>query len=215
MRAFFARSIIRWSVLGSLLFLVAAGSVAAQPSSGGLKGKVRAMNGTGIGNASITVTRDGADFKSATSTSDGGFQIVGIEPGFYGLRIEAAGYASGSMFSVEVKKNRVRDLGEKLFLKPDQGTQVILKGSVFFKEGTSVTGAKLVIEKINADGSVKELGSTYSSVSGEFVFRRPAEAGRYRVTAKYNGSAASKEINVEGAAVYRLAITLDLSRTEK
>ena len=196
-----------------LIFSTAAISVAAQQS--GLKGKVRTNSGSGISGAAITVTKDGNDVKSTTSASDGGFQITGVEPGCYGLRVEADGYASGSLFSVEVKKNKIRDLGDKLFLRVDQGTQVILRGSVFFKEGTSVTGAKVVLEKVGADGKATDLGSTYSSVSGEFVFRQPANLGKYRLTAKYNGVTGTKEIEVENAAVYRLAITLDLSSKDK
>lgn len=196
-----------------LIFAGAAISVAAQQS--GVKGKVRANSGSAIAGAAITITRDGNDLKSTKTGSDGGFQIVGVEPGFYGLRVEADGYASGSLFSVEVKKNKIRDLGDKLFLKVDQGTQVILRGSVFFKEGTSVTGAKVVLEKVGADGKTIDLGSTSSSVSGEFVFRQPAKLGKYRLTAKYNGVTGSKEIEVENAAIYRLAITLDLSSKDK
>lgn len=200
----------------AILFLTLLGGAAnAQPTAGGLKGKVRATNGSAISKATVTISKDGVDVKSAASTSDGSFQVNGLEPGFYGLKVEAAGYATGSLFSVEVKKNKVRDLGDKLFLKTDQGTQMILRGSVFFKEGTSVTGAKIELERIGADGSVKEVGDTYSSVSGEFIFRQPGEAAKYRVTAKYKGTSNSKEITVEGAAVYRLAITLDLSSSNK
>lgn len=199
-----------WAVATLLVF----GSVAmAQPT--GLKGKVRANSGKGIGNASVTVTRGSEDVKSARSASDGSFEITGIEPGSYGLRVDADGYASGSLFAVEVKKGKVRDLGDKLFLRVDQGTLVILRGSVFFKEGTSVTGAKIELERVNADGTVKEVGSTTSSVSGEFVFRQPPGAAKYRVTAKYNGVTGTKEIAVDNPAVYRLAISLELSSRDK
>ncbi len=195
-----------------MITAIAAFSAAAQT---GIKGKVRSISGNAIANASITLTKDGNDVKSVRSGADGGFKLSGIEPGFYGLTVEAQGFATGSLFSVEVKKNKIRDLGDKLFLRVDQGTQVILRGSVFFKEGTSVTGAKVKLERINADGTVKDVGSTYSSVSGEFIFRQPNGSAKYRVTAKYNGVAGTKEIEVETAAVYRLAITLDLSSKNK
>ncbi len=196
----------------SLFFLVA---ITAAAQSTGIKGKIRANSGGGIANASVTLTKDGDDIKISKSGTDGKFEITGIEPGNYGLRVEANGYATGSLFGVEVKKNKVRDLGDRLFLRIDQGTQVILRGSVFFKEGTSVTGAKVLLEKISPDGSAKEVGSTYSSVSGEFTFRQPDGVAKYRVTAKYNGVTAAKEISVENAAVYRLAIMLDLSSKDK
>lgn len=197
----------------SVLMLSAAIAVAAQP--GGLKGKVKSNSGQGIANASITLTRSGDDVKAVRSASDGAFEIQGIEPGFYGLRVDADGYASGSVFSVEIKKGKTRDLGDKLFLRVDQGTLVILRGSVFFKEGTSVMGAEVGLERVNSDGTTKKIGSFDTSESGEFVFRQPAGPAKYRVTAKYRGVAGTKEITVEQAAVYRLAISLELSNKDK
>lgn len=201
-------------LIGSVT-VVALFSVAVIAQTGGLKGRVRANSGRGISNASVIVTKGTSEIKTARSGADGNFQIEGIEPGFYSLRVEADGFAPGTMFSVEVKKGKVRDLGERLFLKVDEGTQVILRGSVFFKEGTSVTAAKVEVERVNADGTTRNAGSVFSSVSGEFVFRLPGEAGKYRVTAKYKDSSASKEIVVENPAVYRMAISLNLSSKDK
>ncbi len=200
-------------VSGIMLTVLLCAAAFAQP--GGLKGRVRTNSGQPIASATVTVTQNGGDVKSAKTASDGTFQLSGIEAGAYGLRVEATGYASGALFNVEVKRNKVRDLGDRLFLTVDQGTQVIIRGSVFFKEGTSVTGAKLELERVGADGSVKSLSTSYSSVSGEFTFRQPGGAAKYRVTAKYNGVAGSKEIEVENAAVYRMAITLDLSSKDR
>lgn len=190
-------------------------AVTAAAQTGGLKGKIRANSGAGIANAWVTVTQGGKDIKAASSLSDGTFRLEGIAPGVYGLRVEAKGYAAGSLMGVEVKKGKVRDLGERLFLRTDEGAQVIIRGSVFFKEGTSITRAKVELEKVNADGSVKRVGTTETSVSGEFTFRQPDDAAKYRITAKYNGSAGSKDITVENAALYRVAITLDLSSRDK
>lgn len=181
----------------------------------GLKGRVRTNSGSGIANANVTVRKDGKDLKSVDSNKGGNFVIEGIEPGSYNLVVDAKGYSSGVLYNVEVKKNRVRDLGDRLILNVDQGSQVILRGSVFFREGTSVTGAKVEIEKIGADGSAKRIGSTFTSVSGEFTLRQPEASAKFRVTATYKGVSGTKEIQVDNAAVYRLAITLDLSRTDK
>jgi hypothetical protein len=103
-----------------------------------------------------------------------------------------------------------------LILAVDQGTVVIIKGSVFFKEGTSMTAAKIEFERINDDGSTKNLGSTYSNYSGEFSFRPPAGVTKVRVTARYKGVEASKDITeIVNAGIYRTAITLDISRSDK
>lgn len=199
------------------LFLILAGLSAAAfaQQQTGFKGKVRKSNGTGIAKATVTAVRDKQDIKSAVSASDGTFQITGLTPGTYVLRVEADGYATGTTFPVDVKQNKVRDLGDRLFLNVDQGTQVILRGSVFFKEGTSVTGAKVELERVNADGSVKRLGSTETSVTGEFTFRQPDGAAKYRVRAGYKGAAAVKEIEVSNAAVYQIALSLEMSRDDR
>jgi hypothetical protein len=96
-----------------------------------------------------------------------------------------------------------------LILTPDQGNQIFLKGSVFDKQGFSVPGAKIQIERVNSDGGTKSLGDTYTSVSGEFTFR-PTSAAKLRVTATYKGISATKDIDVAEPAIYRLAITIDL-----
>jgi hypothetical protein len=44
--------------------------------------------------------------------------------------------------------------------------------------------------------------------TGEFVFRLPPEAAKYRVTLKADGTEpASKDVEVESAVVYRIALT--------
>jgi hypothetical protein len=97
-----------------------------------------------------------------------------------------------------------------LILAVDQGTLVIIKGSVFNQDGRSVTGAEVTIEKINSDGSTRKMGSVYTNVSGEFTFRQPEGTAKFRLTAKLKDAESSKEIDVESAAIYRLAITLDM-----
>lgn len=211
-RSFFAsRVLFSLSLLGVLLL----GAASAADAQTGLKGRVRTNSGKGIANATVSVSRDGKVVKSSRSTSNGGFEITGIEPGVYGLRVEADGYAAGSMSNIEVKRNKVRDLGDRLFLNADEGTQVIIRGSVFFKEGTSVGGAVVELARVNSDGTVKSIAKYTTSVSGEFAFRRPDEPATYRITAKYGGVSGSKDITVENAALYRLAISLDLSRNDR
>ncbi len=193
------------------LFLLAP-SVFAQ--SGGLKGKVRDQRGGGIANAQVEARQDGKVVKSANSNSKGEFQIAGLKQGVYNVTFDADGYSTGVLYGVEVK-NGTRDLGGRLILSVDQGSQVIVRGSVFYKEGTSVTGAKVDLELVNADGTTKKLASAYTTISGDFTFRRPKATAKLRVTARFKGATGSKDIDVDNAAIYRTAITLDISRQEK
>lgn len=183
---------------------------------GGVKGKVRNNKGGGIAGATVTARLSGRDIKTVRSDSKGSFTMQGLDEGTYNIVFDADGYATGVKFGVQIKDGNVRDLGDRLILSVDQGTQTIIRGSVFFREGTSVTAAKVEIERVNDDGSTKSLGSTYTSSSGEFTFRPPAGATKVRVTAKYKGVSGSKEISeIVNSGIYRTAITLDISRTEK
>jgi hypothetical protein len=185
-------------------------------AQGGIKGKVRNNKGNGIGGATISARLNGKDVKSVTADSKGNFQMEGLKAGSYNITFDADGYSMGVKYGVEIKNGSVRDLGDRLILGVDQGTQIIIKGSVFFKEGTSLTAAKVELERVNADGSTKSLGSTYSNYSGEFSFRPPSGVTKVRVTARYKGVEASKEIaDIGGAGIYRTAITLDISRSDK
>jgi hypothetical protein len=182
--------------------------------SGGVKGKVRGPNGKGIPNASIAVFQDGKEIKNATANSKGEFTISGLSSGKYNISFDADGYSSGTLHGVEVDKG-VRDLGDRLILSLDRGNFVFVQGGVFFKEGSSVTGAKIELEQIRPDGSTKSIASTYSNSWGEFSFRRPPGAGKFRVTAKMKDATASKDVDIEEAAIYRVAITLPMSRENR
>jgi hypothetical protein len=201
--------------LPAALLLLVFAVVSAAAQTGGFKGKVRTNRGEGISGATITARKSGKDVKTVRSDAKGNFVIDGLEAGNYNIVFDAGGFASGVLYNVEAKNKGLRDLGERLMLSPDQGTQVIIKGSVFYREGTSVTGAKVEIEKMNADGTFKSIGSAFTNISGEFTFRQPEANAKFRITAKFKGASGSKEVEVSNAAIYRLAITLDIPRTEK
>jgi hypothetical protein len=193
----------------SSLFLILTASLAFAQSTGGIKGKVRDTKGKSISGVTITVRQKGEDLKSVKSDSKGEFVMEGLKTGMYNVVFERDGYGTGVLYNVEVRKNKTGDLGNRLVMRVDQGTLVIINGSVFNQFGGSIYGAKVEIERISG-GSPKNVGSSYTGESGEFIFRFPEKADRFRITATAKGISASKEIEVNGAAVYRLALTLEL-----
>lgn len=197
-------------VLFASIFLFFGFSAAAQ--TGGLKGKVRTSKGDGIANITVTARQNEKDIKSAKTDGKGGFVLQGLKAGVYNLVFDGKGYSSGVLYNVEVKEKKVRDLPDRLVLTVDQGTLVIVRGSVFNQDGKSITAAEVTMEKVNADGSTTKVGSAYTNVSGEFVFRQPEGAAKYRLTAKLKDDRSSKEIEVDSAAIYRLAITLNITK---
>ena len=187
-------------------------AVSASAQTGGVKGKVRAMNGGAIANATITARQNGEDKRSTHSDSKGNFELSGLEPGVYSFVFDAPGYASGLKSSIAVRNGKTTDLGDNLRLMVDRGSLVIVQGAVFYKSGTSVTGAKVEVEEINADGTTRKLANVFTNYQGEFSYRRPPGAARLRFTAKYHDTTAAKELDVDNAEIYRLAISLPVDR---
>jgi hypothetical protein len=194
-------------------------ALAFAQDTGGAKGKVRTTRNVAIDGVKVTARRDGKDVKTATTDKNGAFEMSGLEPGDYNFVFDKEGFNSGVFYNVEIKKNKIRDLGSRLVLRPDEGTQVIIRGIVFDKNGRSVRGANIEIQKKQADGTYLTVKTTTSSygveplATGEFVFRFPEQGStEFRVVATAQGTTATKEISVHSAAVYRLALTLNLEQ---
>ena len=199
----------------SILLLSAFCLLPSVLAQGGVKGKLRNTKGSGIGGATVVARLDGKDVKTVTTDNKGSFLMEGLRAGTYNIVFDADGYSTGVKFAVPIKNGDVRDLGDRLILAVDQGTQLIIKGSVFFREGTSVQAAKVEIERVNNDGSTKNLGTVYTNISGEFTYRLPMGSSKVKVTARYKGVSGSKEIDdMVNAGIYRTAITLNVSRGE-
>jgi len=205
-----SRHFIRPGILLLIGLFLSIGAIAQ--STGAVKGKVRTMRGDNISGATITARQGDKDIKSVRSGEKGDFLLSGLESGIYNIVFDARGYSTGLKSGVEIKPSQTVDLGDRLYLQTDQGTQVIVRGSVFYKDGTSVRETEVKVERINSDGSAKKIGTILTNIYGEFTFRQPEGAARFRMTVKHKGETASKEIEVDSAAVYRLAISLNTTR---
>lgn len=196
----------------TLVLLLACAAATVAQNTGGAKGKVRNLNDQGIANATISARQKGVDLKTVKSDGKGNFQIDGLQPGIYNLAFEARGYSAAVQYNVEIKKGKVRDLGDRLILMVDRGSRVIVRGTVFFKDGFLAPGAKVLIEGVNADGSTRKLGDAGSNAEGEFSYTQAEGAAKIRFTATWKDAKGTKELEVDSAQVYRLAVPLDMDR---
>lgn len=190
---------------------LATGFIFAQ-NTGGIKGQVRSFDGEGIANVEVTARQDGENIKTVKGDKNGNFVLDGLKAGVYNFVFSREGYGSGLQTDVEVKENKIRDLGDNLLLDVDRGTQVIINGSVFSKGGFIIYGAKIKVERVLGNGKTKKVATGYSNRQGEFVFRFPGEAATYRITASAKGKEDTKNLEVNEAAIYRLALNLDIER---
>lgn len=183
-------------------------TASTQPTTGVIKGRVRVGGEGGAGNISITVQQGEREVAHATTNAKGDFEVKALDPGVYGLTLRKPGLQVGRIEDLKVIAGKAVDLKGRLYLAVDEGTLAFLKGSVFSKEGRSLPGARIEVVLLHPDGSEKKINSAVTNSLGAFAFRLPPANARYRVTAKADGMQASKDVEIDGAAIFRVALEL-------
>jgi hypothetical protein len=190
-----------------LIGLSVATAVAQEKGTGGLKGKIQVEKGSPSG-VSVIVHHGDTEVARTTSDKNGEFSFSRLSPGIYGLTLRKTGLSVGSMENLEVKPGKVRTLSH-LVLSVDEGSITFLRGSIFDEVGRSLPNVRVELARILDDGSLKKLDGRITNETGSFVFRLPPDVAKYRVTAKADGrQPASKDVDIDSAAVYRIAISL-------
>lgn len=189
--------------------LVTAGIAVGQDKSlGAIKGKVRVETGTPA-DVTVVVRRGETEVSRSTTNKNGEFLVSRLAPGIYGLTFRKPGLSIGSIEDVEVKAGKTRSLGDRLILTIDEGSIAFLSGSVFNATGRSVPNAKVELARILEDGTTKKIDGRITTETGSFKFRLSPEPGKYRVSVKTDGAEpVSKDVEIDGAAVYRVALNL-------
>lgn len=199
----------RKTVFAIVATLFAFGIAAAQDKSlGTIKGKVRVETGT-PGGVTVVVRRGDAEVKRVETQKGGDFVVSKLTPGIYGLTFRKPGLSVGTIEDVEVKAGKTRSLGDRLVLTIDEGSIAFLSGAVFNAGGRSVAGAKVELFRILEDGSTKKIDGRLTTETGSFKFRLSPDAAKYRVSVKAgDAEPVSKDVDIDGAAVYRVALNL-------
>ncbi|HZG51505.1 MAG TPA: carboxypeptidase-like regulatory domain-containing protein [Pyrinomonadaceae bacterium] len=198
-------------IIGTLFlmsFLVLGVAAQKNKTTGGIKGKVKTESGS-VEGVRVAARQGEHEVAAAATDRKGQFEIAGLAPGRYSLTFRKQGLSVAEIKDFEVIAGKSRSLGGDLVLPVDEGSLVFIKGSVFNEDGLSLRGAQIELARIDPDGMTKKIDGRITTRSGNFAFRLPAQTGRYRVTAKMDGrAAASKDVEVDGAAVYRVALSL-------
>ena len=192
-----------------LLAAVSSAGQKVKPTTGDIKGKVRVDSGATQNGVQVLVRRGEEEIARAETNGRGEFQVDGVAPGRYSLVFRKTGLRTAEIKDFEVSAGKVRSLSDRVFLPADEGALAFVKGSVFTQAGRVVPGARVELARVEADGTVKKLDGRVTTESGSFSFRLTPGAARYRVTARAEGmEAASKDVDVEGAMIYRVALSL-------
>jgi hypothetical protein len=184
-----------------------------EPTTGGIAGRVKVDSSATPAGISVTVRQGDAEVTRTTTNARGEFEVQGLAPGSYGLTLRKTGLQVGRMENVEVRAGKTVSLKNHLFLPVDEGSIAHLRGSVFTAEGRGVGGARVELARVEEDGSVKKIDDRVANGYGMFAFRLPPSRARYRVTAKADGmQAGTQEVEIDGAAIFRVAVTLTPAR---
>ena len=179
------------------------------PTTGGISGRVRVDAGATASGISVELRQGDGRVAETTTNAKGEFEFQGLAPGSYGLTLRKVGLQVGRMDGVEVRAGKTVSLRDRLFLRLDQGTLALVRGSVFDAAGRSFVGARVELARVEADGSLRKLDSRVANITGSFGFKLPPARARYRLTAKADGmETATQDVDVDGAAIYRAALTL-------
>jgi hypothetical protein len=199
------------SVFFLLAVVLLASNVPAQDrSTGGLKGKVKVETGPPSGVA-IVVRQGEREVARGQTDKKGEFVISRLSPGLYSVTLRKSGLSVGTVDDIEVKAGKTRSLGDNLVLAIDEGSIAFIRGSVFTEDGRSLPNVRVDLSRIQDDGTLKKIDARVSNEIGAFVFRLTPDQAKYRLTAKAgSGEPVSKDVEIDGPAVYRIALSIKL-----
>jgi hypothetical protein len=188
----------------ALLLLLSFAGLAQDKATGAIKGKVRVEKGSPAGVA-VILRQGEREVMRTTTDKKGDFVMARVAPGVYGVTLRKPGLSVGTIEPVEVKAGKTRTLGDHLVLSVDEGSIAFIRGSVFTEAGRSVPGVRVELARVVGENSMQKMDFRITGETGEFVFRLPPEAARYRLTLKADGvEPASQDVAVDSAAVYRV-----------
>jgi hypothetical protein len=192
-----------------IILLTAATAFAQDPTTGGIKGKVRTKGQGLTGDVIVTVRQNDREVAHASTNRKGEFQISGLAPGIYGLTFRKPGLSMGTLEDVRVRAGKTNELPDHLILTINEASIAKLSGSVFNEGGFSFPNVRVELARLNADGTTKKLDGRLTNESGQFVFRLSPDKATYRVTVKAEGAEAqTKDVEIDGALIYRIAFTI-------
>jgi hypothetical protein len=191
----------------ALLLVLSVACLAQDKTTAAIKGKVRVEQGSPSG-VSVILFQGEQEVTRTATDKKGEFTISRVNPGLYTVTFRKPGLAVGSIPNLDLKAGQKRVLHD-LVLGIDDGSIAFLRGSVFTESGRSVPGARVELARIVSENSVQKIDARVTGETGEFVFRLSPETAKYRVTVKAAGvEPVSKDVEVDSAAVYRVALTL-------
>src|SRR5215831_5269404 len=112
------------------VFLLCSATAVAQQGTGGFRGRVQDEFGGVIVGATITATDANGATKTATTNGEGAFNLTGLQPGKYTVKITAQGFGTFENAEAEVAAGRAEQMDVTLKVTIEQQKVTVAADSV-------------------------------------------------------------------------------------
>src|SRR5208283_1346270 len=146
MSAVSSRGLLRIAFLASLIVLWAAGVQAwAQAGGGGLRGQVTDPSGAAVTKADVQVSAaDGKITRTATNQT-GDYEVKGLAPGRYGIKISAPGFAVYEVDGLEVAAGQPQKMDVSLSIAVQQQNVSVSENAVGLDVSAESNATQMVL----------------------------------------------------------------------
>ncbi len=145
------------TILIVLLSGMACLSLRAQTNTGTLRGQVTDPSGSAVGTATVLVTTPNGDAITANTNRDGVYEVKGLAPGKYGVKVIATGFTSFEKVDVDVAAGQTQKLDVKLAIETQEQKVVV----------TDQAGAALNVDPASNAGAIVIQGKDLEALSDD------------------------------------------------
>jgi hypothetical protein len=144
-------------ILAILPLALGSRPVCAQSNTGTLRGQVTDPSGSFVSTATVIVTAPGGDAITANTNREGIYEVKGLAPGKYGLKVIAAGFTAFENPGVDVAAGQTQKLDVKLTIETQEQKVVV----------TDQAGAALNVDPASNAGAIVIQGKDLEALSDD------------------------------------------------
>ncbi len=125
MKSRVCRKMVRITCIAMAVILAVVAGVAAQTTTGTLRGQVADPSGAGIAGATVLATNQTGDAKGTTTNKEGAYEIAGLAEGKYKIDVIAPGFAMFSKADIVVTPGQITRVNAALTIQVQQEKVVV------------------------------------------------------------------------------------------
>src|SRR6202040_173127 len=131
--------------------------LAAQTNTAALRGQVTDPSGSAVGTATVLLTTPNGDAITANTNREGIYEIKGLSPGKYGVKVIAPGFTAFEQPSIEIAAGQTQKLDVKLSIETQEQKVIV----------TDEAGATLDVNPASNAGAIVIQGRDLEALSDD------------------------------------------------